>query len=139
MSHKKLALLTALALVLWAVCAGAETASQDFVATLAGNPTTGYTWQYVLDKEGVVTVEEQFFTSAELDRMAGIEPVGEPPVGQGGKNVFTVKGVKPGDVLLTLEYARSWEENSALAKLTYSLRVNEDLSVVCAASAYGME
>ncbi len=139
---KAIAILLALTLTLTLCSAVAETAESDkhFVVTLAANPTTGYTWQYVLSNDSVATVEEDFLTSADIDALAGLDPTEEFISGAGGFSVFTVKGVKPGDVLLALEYSQAWEKDEdAEAGVTYLLRVAEDLSVVCVASTLAVD
>lgn len=137
---KVIAILLALSLALGCAFALAEDAADDkaFVITLTANPTTGYAWSYALTEEDFVTVEEEFLTSEDIDRLAGVEPAAEPMVGESGLSVFTIKGVKPGDVVIALEYSQSWDESSTVAGITYTLRVNEDLSVVCVASTLGV-
>ncbi len=125
MKKQILAILLVLALVLTSALALAETA-KDFVVTLGGNPTTGFDWNYMVTEEGVVTVDEQFQTSAEIDTD------GEPVYGAGGVYTFTVKGVKPGDVSIAFTYAQAWEPaGDDVEGLTFDLHVNDDLSVVC--------
>lgn len=138
---KAIAIMLVFSLVLCAAAAMAETVADEksFVITLTANPTTGYTWQYVLSEEGIVTVEEDFLNSADMDKLAGIKSAEALLSGAGGFSVFTVKGVKPGNVLIALEYAQSWENDDVEAGITYMLRVNEDLSVVCIASTLGVD
>lgn len=66
--------------------------------TLAGNPTTGYSWELV-DFDEVV-----------------VEAVGEPEyksdsklIGGGGEYTFTLKALAPGTTTVRLVYQRSWE------------------------------
>lgn len=136
---KAFSLLLVLVMVLLTVSAMAETAEDDkcFTITLTSNPTTGYDWQYVASDD-FITVEQEYLTSADIDKLAGIQPTAEPLSGEGGLTVFTIKGVKPGTAVIALEYAQSWDENSTEAGLTYTLAVNDDLSVVCVASTFGM-
>lgn len=136
---KVIAMLLVLTLALFCASALAQEDEKAFTIVLTSNPTTGYTWQHVLSEDGVVTVEEEFLTSADIDKLAGIQPSNEFMAGQGGLSVFTIKGVKPGSVVLALEYGQSWEQDDAEAGVTYFLRVNEDLSVVCTASALGVD
>ena len=136
---KVVSILLVLALVLCSAVAMAEAASEkDFIITLTGNPTTGYEWKYVAGPEDVVTVGEEYLTSADIDKLAGIEPSAEMLSGEGGLYVYTLKGVKPGKAVLAFEYAQSWDETSTVAGLTYAITVNDDLSVVCTASTLGL-
>lgn len=136
---KAFSLLLVLSLVLCSALAMAESAEndKDFVLTLTANPTTGYTWQYVLSEDGIVTVEEDFLSASDIDKIAGVEPA--PLCGEGGLSLFTVKGVKAGEVILALEYSQSWEKDDPEAGRTYTLRVGDDLSVVCLASTVGLD
>lgn len=136
---KALTILLVLSLILCSSLALAETPQDDksFAITLTDNPTTGYTWSFVADEE-IVSVEQEFLSNADIDKLAGIEPTEESAAGEGGLSIFTVKGVKPGETLLALEYSRSGEENSSEAGLIFSLVVNDDLSVVCVATMLGI-
>ena len=137
---KVLSMLLVFSLVLCSTIAMAETTdnSKDFVLTLVSNPTTGYTWQHVLSEDGLVTIENEFLTSGDIDKIAGIEPTAQPVSGEGGLELFTVKGVKPGELLLAMEYGQAWDGGETDAGMTYALRVNDDLSVVCVGVMVGL-
>ena len=95
---KTLALILS-ALALCALISGCQKPAEDdsYKITLEGNPTTGYMWFCTADPEGIVDVKSDY-----------IEDEHEPDVvGVGGKYVFTVEGLKEGDVTLTFIYARS--------------------------------
>lgn len=67
--------------------------------SLAGNPTTGYTWEWVDDGSGVLEIqgEPEYTTDSDL-------------VGSGGMFVFKFKAVKTGQAELNLIYHRTFEE-----------------------------
>ena len=138
---KALSILHTLALLLCCATALAETAptDKDFVIVLTGNPTTGYEWKYVVGDESIVALSEDYLTSEDVDKLAGIESAGElPACGEGGLYAYTLKGLTPGETVIAFEYSQSWDEDSTVVGLTYVVRVNEDLSVVCTASTLGL-
>ena len=77
---------------------------EEFAVKLAGNPTTGYTWEMATSEAAVV------------------EQVGQPTyeeenengrVGTGGTMILHFKATRPGQQLLQLIYHRPWEEDVA--------------------------
>jgi len=85
---------------------------QKLTVSLAGNPTTGYSWEV-----------------SEIDP-AVVELVGEPDyktdsklIGSGGVYTFVFKGVAPGQSSIKLVYHRSWEEGVAPEE-EYEILVN---------------
>lgn len=85
---------------------------QKLAISLAGNPTTGTSWEV-----------------SEIDP-AVVELVGEPDyktdskmVGSGGVYTFTFKGVASGQSSIKLVYHRSWEEGVAPEE-EYEILVN---------------
>jgi inhibitor of cysteine peptidase len=86
------------------------------VVQLPGNPTTGFSWQARTAADSV------------------LESMGEPTyiqnparlgmTGVGGTESWQFKAVKAGSETLRLEYVRSWETNTAPAKvITFDLVV----------------
>lgn len=75
-------------------------AGREFTITLESNATTGYSWQFSkpLDKEML----ELIITGHSVDR-----PL---LVGSGGKQMWTIKALKPGKTVVLLEYVRPWEK-----------------------------
>ena len=76
--------------------------------SLAGNPTTGYSW-HVAKIEGN-TVEQV----GKIEFQSRPHPPGM--VGAGGKFHATFKAAKPGASTVTLHYARPWEKDKPPAK-----------------------
>jgi inhibitor of cysteine peptidase len=76
-------------------------AGREFVIVLESNPTTGYSWHLagVLDKKMLRVVEIQ--PSAKKIKQ----------IGAGGKDLWTLQGLQPGESRITFDYARPWEKN----------------------------
>jgi inhibitor of cysteine peptidase len=87
---------------------------------LEGNPTTGYSWTYTMDREGVVReVSAEYHEAAD----SGNSPEGR--IGRGGTFVFVFESLNPGTVELRFNYARPWESGVEPAETkTYVLTVN---------------
>jgi predicted secreted protein len=69
--------------------------SEEFAVALAGNPTTGYTWQPSIHVEHLELLGQTF------------EPSGEG-VGAGGREVFHFHPRTAGETEITFEYRRPW-------------------------------
>lgn len=81
---------------------------QDIVMSLAGNPTTGYSWD-VKDIKG-----DAVERVGEVKYKADAHPPGM--VGVGGGFTAKFKAAKPGKATVTLEYRRPWEKNAKAAE-----------------------
>ncbi|MGD0752971.1 MAG: protease inhibitor I42 family protein [Anaerolineales bacterium] len=78
-------------------------AGQELVIQLAGNPSTGYTWEAKdLDAGMFQQVGEAVFASSNPNL-----------VGSGGSLTLTFRVLKTGPAALTLVYHRPWETNVA--------------------------
>ncbi|MBN1267207.1 MAG: protease inhibitor I42 family protein [Anaerolineales bacterium] len=72
---------------------------QSLIITLASSPTTGYSWQPVLDPVFLAqTGEAKFEAESSL-------------IGAGGAETFEFEALEPGTTTLTLNYMRPWEED----------------------------
>ena len=69
---------------------------------LTGNPTTGYMWS-VAEAPDAVQVEVNIYAAGSEPRMVGCPR----------QIVVTVTGVKPGQGVIKLVYARPWEKDKA--------------------------
>jgi inhibitor of cysteine peptidase len=76
---------------------------ETFAIALAGNPTTGYTWQAEVDPGYVELVDETF------------EPAGEG-VGSGGQEVLRFRALTPGNSEINCEYRRPWDKKARESK-----------------------
>jgi inhibitor of cysteine peptidase len=70
---------------------------EEFSIVLAGNPTTGYTWQVNTDGRHLELLDQSFERSAEH-------------VGAGGFEIFRFRALETGETEITCEYRRPWEE-----------------------------
>jgi len=82
--------------------------NQEFVITLASNPTTGYGWQASYDETMVELVETRY----EIPEMEKHERVKQGIVGGGGVEYFRFQALKAGKTEITLVYKHPWEEES---------------------------
>ncbi|MBN1778139.1 MAG: protease inhibitor I42 family protein [Clostridiales bacterium] len=83
------------------------------VVQLQENPTTGYAWQFDAEPEGILTLLSDAYEAD--DTAVDI-------AGAGGVHTWIFKGEAAGTVLLTFNYARSFEPDekpAAVVKLTY--------------------
>jgi inhibitor of cysteine peptidase len=88
---------------------------QTFTLSLASNPTTGYSWEFVgLDAQDIVeVVKEEYVADSKL-------------IGAGGVQTIVLKTVKAGEVELTLVYHRPWETDvEPIQTFTYKVTVQE--------------
>jgi inhibitor of cysteine peptidase len=71
------------------------------------NPTTGFSWQLasISDKNVLEFVKKEFSPFE-----------GKKPVGSGGIENWSFKTLKIGQVVIVLEYIRTWEKNVPAAK-----------------------
>ena len=79
------------------------TVGETFAIALAGNPTTGYTWQSTVDPGYLELVGEAF------------EPVDEG-VGSGGQEVFRFRALASGESEIRCEYRRPWDKKARDSK-----------------------
>lgn len=120
-------LCAAVAVLCLAGCQSQKKENSDIVldkdtvtVTLEENATTGYTWAYSLEPQDVLKFESDDFISANTD---------DKTVGVGGLHTFVFKAQKPGEVTMTLKYARAWEDTEADKTLTYQLKIDDQLNV----------
>jgi predicted secreted protein len=81
-------------------------AGQNIVITLEANQTTGFKWELAepLDKGMLELVNVEYVLG-----MARF-------LGAGGKEVWTLKALAPGEASILLKYVRPWEKNIPPAK-----------------------
>lgn len=93
--------------------------SKTYSLQLNSNPSTGYSWSYSVDKEGIIKESKNEYVSDENSKSL---------LGVGGKQNYTFEGVKEGDVTITFKYARSNDDTDATTKVV-NLHVNADGSI----------
>ena len=82
--------------------------NQEFIIALDSNPTTGYSWQASYDESMLELVGKSYEMGEQAKQGA---------VGAGGVEYFQFKAVKAGNTEITLDYQRSWEEQSTDQKV----------------------
>ena len=70
---------------------------EEFALELAGNPTTGYTWQISADSQHLELLGQKFEAGGE-------------GVGAGGREVFHFRTLATGDTEIACEYRRPWDK-----------------------------
>lgn len=79
---------------------------------LKGNPTTGYTWQYIIDDESIIKMDSE---SSVLD---------SDLTGAGSSFSWNFKALKVGETKITFKYYRVWEgEATAIQTVEYLIKV----------------
>ena len=76
---------------------------EAFTVTLAGNPTTGYTWQADVDPRYLELLTQEFELVSET-------------VGAGGQEVFRFRALEAGETEIAFEYRRPWGGKARDAK-----------------------
>lgn len=84
-------------------------AGRSFAIALAGNPTTGYTWQAEVDEQYLQQLGQEF------------EPRGQG-VGAGGQEVVRFRALQAGETEITLRYKRPWQAEARETK-QFSVRI----------------
>lgn len=88
------------------------------IITLNENPTTGYRWEFQMDKNDIIEFESDEFNGDE-------NPLGLD--GVGGKHFWVFKGVSTGIVALTFKYRRPWEEaNNVIETKSFLISVGKN-------------
>ena len=80
---------------------------QPLVVRLPANPSTGYSWRYVVAGDDVLR----------LDTINGVAPAPNGMVGVAGEEVWSFRAQGTGRAVLTYVYERSWEQNTPPAKI----------------------
>ena len=80
---------------------------QPLVVRLPANPSTGYSWRYVVAGDDVLG----------LETINGEAPAPSGMVGVAGEEVWSFRAQGTGRAVLTYVYERSWEQNTPPAKI----------------------
>ncbi len=80
---------------------------QPLVVRLPANPSTGYSWRYVVAGDDVLR----------LETINGEAPAPNGMVGVAGEEVWSFRAQGAGRAVLTYVYERSWEQNTPPAKI----------------------
>ena len=85
------------------------------VIELAGNPTTGYSWEYTMSPENIIREVSNEYIADKTETNV---------VGSGGKFVFTFEAVTQGETTLVFSYRRPWEDDPPAQTITYKALVD---------------
>ena len=80
---------------------------QPLVVRLPANPSTGYSWRYVVAGDDVLR----------LETINGEAPAPNGMVGVAGEEVWSFRAQGAGRAVLTYVYERPWEKNTPPAKI----------------------
>ena len=93
--------------------------SSDYIIELDANHTTGYTWKYEVSEDGIVEVKNEYVQNEHEEGVVGF----------GGKDRFTIKGIKEGTTTIKFTYSQAWEPKADDKTETYVITVDKDLKV----------
>lgn len=93
--------------------------AQTATLELPSNPTTGYEWQAVQDKE-LFDISSEYVEDEKDQEMVGV----------GGRQIFTLTPKEAGKTTVTFSYIRPWEEGvEPESKVSYQMEVSKDLQI----------
>lgn len=93
-----------------------QTAEVNFIA----NGTTGYSWQYVANQEGIIKETSNYYKS---------DPVPEGWCGCGGRQIWDFKGLKEGSTTVKFTYLQPWDPSSIAQRIILDFTVDKNLNV----------
>lgn len=92
-----------------------ESKSENARISMIGNPTTGFSWEYSQNPDGIVSLQEtQTYLGAD-----GID-------GAPSRFDYVLSAKKDGETTLTFVYRRSWEKDEPLEKSSYKVEVKNN-------------
>ena len=116
-------IIISLGLAVCVMCTGCSShkkfESKSRVIQFRGNPTTGYTWNYSVLDEKIVSVTE------DVEYLGDAGMVGAPSMYN-----FTLYSEMPGTTQVRFEYKRAWEEKDAESVRVYEVTVKESGQMV---------
>ena len=115
----KMIIIIALVCLILIGCQKNKETNKHLKISLYSNPSTGYRWTYNIDKQDIIDISKKYDNS-------NCSPKAE---GCGGKEIYTIKGLKPGKVTLTLIYSFIEKDKYPSKTATYEITVNDDLSI----------
>ena len=102
----------------FALCACGDSGYKKATIELESNPSTGFEWFFSRDAESV-NIETEYVAKKGTESLNGA----------GGTTIITVTPVEAGEVTITLEYKRSWEEDSTIKTYTYTFIIDDKLHI----------
>ena len=98
----------------FASCSSTQFKSSKKKIEMQGNPTTGYTWDYTIEDESIIRLEQK------TKYLGSRKTSGAPSL-----FTYTIISLKPGTTTITFEYKRPWEDKPAEKTQTYTVTVDE--------------
>lgn len=86
---------------------------------LDGNPTTGYSWKYDMDVDGIIKEDSNQYKQDDPNLNL---------VGVGGSYTWKFSALKEGTTKITFKYSRPWEKEAIKTK-TYMFIVDKELKI----------
>lgn len=114
---KLLGSLLALMLVVCSCTAFAAERKMDAVITLYSNPSTGYSWSYTTNNDGMISEISHSYSSSNPELL-----------GSDGGEEWHFQGLKEGNVSITFTYSRHWDGSDAKTK-TFTYYIDSDLNM----------
>lgn len=97
-------------------------AADEVTIGLDYNAGTGYEWVCAAEPEGIVEL-----TGQETEKLSEAENLSGGPL----RENFTFRAIAPGEVIITFNLARSWEEGVEPAEThAYAFTVNDNLQMI---------
>jgi len=104
--------------VLLTACASGQ---KQYTVKLPGNATTGYSWQYTMEPEGIVKEVGNDYVQDEAE---------EGMTGVPGEFIFVFEGAAPGKVELKFICSQPWDGGETSGdSAVYSLTVDNNLNI----------
>ena len=91
---------------------------KTFTISLYDNSSTGYAWTYKISKKNIVNIKEK----SDYSNCGNM-------IGCGGKKIYTIKALKPGNIKLSLKYSFSGDKDRPYETATYLITVDRDLNI----------
>ena len=96
-------------------CNSGPFTNQEKHLELMGNPTTGYSWTYSVSEEDIIQIDEN------IEYLGRGDVTGAPSL-----YMYTLTSLKPGNLILTFEYKRLWENEEPESRRIYEINVRDD-------------
>ncbi len=97
------------------------TSSTNNVITLDENPTTGFTWQYIIEDTKILKVTSDSYTENKSK---------ENIVGAGGVHTWYLEGLEQGTTTIKFDLYRTWEGiDKSIETVAFLVKVSPDLKI----------
>jgi len=90
------------------------------------NPTTGYAWNVSVTPTNILNKTQDYSSSVSEEPLPGAPSI----------RTLEYEGLKAGIATMTFDYNRSFEENSTLERVVYTVKVNEDKTMEIIGTRY---